>query len=46
VARIDDVDGRKLRARSALVDEDGVTYAVASALQISVGEIPSLAPER
>lgn len=36
VARFDDADGRKLRARSALVDEDGITYAVAAALQIAV----------
>jgi hypothetical protein len=41
VARMDDADGRKIRARSALVDEDGVTYAVASAFQISVGGVPS-----
>ncbi len=41
VARMDDVDGRKVRARSALVDEDGVTYAVAAALQVSVPTIPS-----
>ncbi len=36
VARFDDADGRKLRARSALVDEDGVTFAVAAALQVAV----------
>lgn len=36
VARLDDVDGRKIRARSALVDEDGVTYVTAAALQIAV----------
>lgn len=36
VARFDRADGRKLSARSALVDEDGVTYAVAAALQVAV----------
>ena len=36
VARLDDVDGRKIRARSALVDEDGVTYATAAAFQVAV----------
>lgn len=36
VARFDEADGRKLRARGALVDEDGITYAVASALQFAV----------
>jgi hypothetical protein len=40
VARMDDADGRKIRARSALVDEDGVTYAVASAFHLSVPEMP------
>jgi acyl-coenzyme A thioesterase PaaI-like protein len=42
VARMDSADGRKVRARSALVDEDGITYAVSSALHISVPEVPSL----
>lgn len=42
VARLDDVDGRKIRARGALVDEDGVTYAVASAFHLSVPEVPML----
>lgn len=36
VARFDEVDGRKFLGRSALVDEDGVTYAIASALQVAV----------
>jgi hypothetical protein len=36
VARFDTAEGRKLRARSALVDEDGITYAVAAALQVAV----------
>ncbi len=35
VARMDAADGRKLRARGALVDEDGVVYAAASALHIA-----------
>lgn len=43
VARSDHADGRKIEARSALVDEDGVVYAVASALQISVPEVPTRA---
>lgn len=42
VARMDEAEGRKIRARSALVDEDGVTYAVASAFHIGVTEIPTL----
>lgn len=47
VARFDAADGRKLRARSALVDEDGTVYAVAAALQIAVRELPELpAPPR
>lgn len=41
VARADDLDGRKIRARGALVDEDGVTYAVSSAFHLSVPEVPS-----
>lgn len=41
VARLDEVDGRKLRARGALVDEDGVTYAIASAVQVAAKELPS-----
>lgn len=43
VARMDEADGRKIRARSALVDEEGITYAVASAFQVSVPEVPSVA---
>lgn len=42
VARHDGADGRKHRARSAIVDEDGVIYALASALMVAVPEIPSL----
>ncbi|MBW3618896.1 MAG: hypothetical protein KY461_01515 [Actinobacteria bacterium] len=41
VARLDHVDGRKIRARSALVDEDGIVYAVASAFHVAVAELPS-----
>lgn len=41
VARFDSADGRKLRARSALVDEDGIVYAVASCLHVAVREVPS-----
>lgn len=40
VARTDEIDGRKVRVRSGLVDEDGVLYAAASALHIAVREIP------
>jgi hypothetical protein len=41
VARFDGADGRKIRARGALVDDEGVTYAVSSALHISVAEVPT-----
>ncbi|MBW3659111.1 MAG: hypothetical protein KY457_10770 [Actinobacteria bacterium] len=41
VARFDDADGRKIRARAALVDEDGIVYAVASALHLGVREVPA-----
>lgn len=41
VARLDAVDGRKIRARAALVDEDGIVYAVASAFHLGVGELPA-----
>lgn len=41
VARLDEVDGRKMRARGALVDEDGITYAIASALQIAAPGLPA-----
>ncbi|MFP4148462.1 MAG: hypothetical protein ACLFV0_03140 [Nitriliruptoraceae bacterium] len=40
VARLDGLDGRKVRARSAVVDEDGVVYAVASALHVAVTALP------
>ncbi|MTV24038.1 hypothetical protein FTX61_01170 [Nitriliruptoraceae bacterium ZYF776] len=42
VARTDAVDGRKVRVRSAVVDEDGITYAAASALHIAVHDVPTL----
>ncbi|MEX1177963.1 MAG: hypothetical protein WEB09_05840 [Nitriliruptor sp.] len=42
VARHDELDGRKVRVRTALIDEDGAVYAVASALHIAVHEVPSL----
>jgi hypothetical protein len=40
VARCDTMDGRKVRARSAVVDEDGGVYAVASAFHIAVTALP------
>ncbi len=40
--RLDAVEGRKLTARTALVDEDGVVYAVASALHVAVKQLPDL----
>ncbi|MEX2550149.1 MAG: hypothetical protein WD638_07970 [Nitriliruptoraceae bacterium] len=41
VARMDSMDGRKIRSRAALVDEDGLVYALASAFHVSVAEVPS-----
>lgn len=41
VARMDETDGRKIRARGAVVDDDGVCYAMSSALHISVAEVPA-----
>ncbi len=40
VARLDRAEGRKLSARSALVDSEGVVYATASALQVAVDQLP------
>lgn len=40
VARRDGIDGRKIRARGAIVDEDGIVYATAAALHISVKQPP------
>lgn len=42
VARRDAIDGRKIRARGALVDEDGIVYATADALHISVQQPPAV----
>lgn len=42
VGRLDVADGRKLRARGGLVDEDGVLYAVSSAFHLSVAAVPTL----
>jgi acyl-coenzyme A thioesterase PaaI-like protein len=42
VGRCDEVDGRKIHARGALLDEDGVVYAASSAFQISVAEVPTV----
>lgn len=42
VARYDAIDGRKVRARSAVVDEQGTCYALASVLHITVERIPRL----
>ncbi len=41
-ARMDSADGRKIRSRAALLDEDGVLYALASAFHVTVAEVPSL----
>ena len=40
VAQLDSADGRKLSARSALIDEEGTVYAVASAFQFGVEAMP------
>lgn len=40
VAIADDPDGRKLHARSAVVDEDGIVYATAAAVWIAVDALP------
>lgn len=42
VARWDGLDGRKGRARAALVDEERTIYALATALHIAVTELPAL----
>ena len=41
VGRLDTTDGRKIRARVGLVDDDGVCYAMSSGLHLSVAEIPA-----
>lgn len=40
-ARMDGADGRKLRARSAIVDTDGRALAVLDALHLAVRELPA-----
>ena len=40
VARADAPDGRKLRTRGALVDEEGTVFAVSNALHVSVPRMP------
>lgn len=40
VARCDGMDGRKVRARSAVLDEEGTVYAVASAFHVAVTALP------
>lgn len=42
VARFDQADGRKVQARGALVDEDGVVYATSSCFHIAVTDIPAV----
>ncbi|MFO7778893.1 MAG: hypothetical protein R6V28_11115 [Nitriliruptoraceae bacterium] len=42
VARWDGLDGRKGRARAALVDEERTIYALASALHVAVTELPGV----
>lgn len=42
VARYDAIDGRKVRARAAVIDEEGTCYALASVLHITVARIPTL----
>jgi acyl-coenzyme A thioesterase PaaI-like protein len=44
IAEMDDADGRKIRARSAIVDEDGTVYAMASAFQYAVPDMPGVPP--
>ncbi len=39
VAIHDDMQGRKVHARSALIDEDGIVYATTSALWIGIDEL-------
>lgn len=44
VGRCDDVDGRKLRARAAVVDDEGRVLAWASALHVAVAHLPDARP--
>lgn len=41
VARTDQVDGRKVRVRVAIVDEDATVYALASGFHVAVAEMPA-----
>lgn len=41
VARLDDVDGRKVRVRVAVVDESGVVYALGAGLHLAVAQMPA-----
>jgi len=43
VGRLDHADGRKLSTRGALINDDGIVCAVASALQVAVDEVPVVA---
>lgn len=42
VARLDDLDGRKVRVRTAIVDEAGVVYALGAGFHVAVNEMPAL----
>ncbi len=42
VARWDGLDGRKGRARAALIDEERTVYALAAALHVAVPELPTV----
>lgn len=41
VARTDGVEGRRLRARAAIVDDDGVVAATASVVNVALARLPS-----
>lgn len=42
VARLDGIDGRKVRVRTAIVDEAGTIYALGAGLHVAVAEMPAL----
>ena len=44
VARCDAIDGRKVHARAALIDEEGTLYALVAAFHVAVTTIPDLRP--
>lgn len=44
IAKTDEAEGRKIRARSAILDEDGTVYAMASAFQYAVPNMPGVPP--